>query len=748
MAQADLNIRVDANTSPLDRSLSAADGRLRKFGRKMSDLGAQLSTTFSAAFAAMGVASIKAFGQFESLEKGLGAVTKSVVPVNQQIDRLKTLAEAPGLGFEQAVTASTRLQAVGFSAQFAEKTIKEVANAVATTGGNADNFDSVLKQFTQMIAKGKLLQEDLGIIQENMPIVSQAIEKAFGTNNVERIRATGVSAQEFVQKVVGELGGLKRVEGGLSNSLDNLGQSVRFFFVSVGKEINEAFNLQDKIDGLGNRLNQVSNWFASLNENVQRNIIRFGVFLAAVGPVLFIVGKMAAVGQVLILGFTTLKDATKKVGEAFTFLASPVGLVIAAVAALAVAGVYLVKNWDSAKAAFTNIWIGIKNFLLGTINAILKGIDNFTNAVTFGVAGTNLAEKFTFKTQDYVDVPKWKSFGATMKEVGGDLLEYAGLAGKAKKETKELNNALFLGDTAPNITGGDTGGGGGSLSDAEKELAKLKAEKRAFQAELKNNPIQPFQNTISDVSGGEGTLFQAGQGNIQLADRYAKSLENMAANASLLNTKNIDLKLSQDSINASLTSSFPLLEQFKGQVEGLGLVFDQITEKAMPSFSAAVVQGLSVFSQSAEQGISSMRDLGKAVLRATVTIVKSFIQQGVAAAVANALKNPAGIIPPVGLALAAAAGAGAAGLFQGLISKLGAPKLAKGGLAYGETLAIVGDNPNARTDPEVIAPLSKLRSYIDGASGGGGGYSEIFLRGEDLVLAMERTNSRKAGRIK
>jgi hypothetical protein len=95
---------------------------------------------------------------------------------------------------------------------------------------------------TQMIAKGKLLQEDLGIIQENMPVVAGAIEKAFGTNNVEKIRASGVTAQEFVQKVVGELGNLKRVEGGLSNSMDNLGQSVRSFFVSVGKEINEAFS--------------------------------------------------------------------------------------------------------------------------------------------------------------------------------------------------------------------------------------------------------------------------------------------------------------------------------------------------------------------------------------------------------------------------------------------------------------------------------------------------------------------------
>ena len=40
------------------------------------------------------------------------------------------------------------------------------------------------------------------------------------------------------------------------------------------------------------------------------------------------------------------------------------------------------------------------------------------------------------------------------------------------------------------------------------------------------------------------------------------------------------------------------------------------------------------------------------------------------------------------------------------------PKLAKGGLATAPTLALVGDNKNAKSDPEVIAPLSKLRQMI------------------------------------
>lgn len=42
------------------------------------------------------------------------------------------------------------------------------------------------------------------------------------------------------------------------------------------------------------------------------------------------------------------------------------------------------------------------------------------------------------------------------------------------------------------------------------------------------------------------------------------------------------------------------------------------------------------------------------------------------------------------------------------------PKLAKGGLAFGPQLAMVGDNPNASVDPEVVAPLSKLQAMLSG----------------------------------
>jgi hypothetical protein len=53
----------------------------------------------------------------------------------------------------------------------------------------------------------------------------------------------------------------------------------------------------------------------------------------------------------------------------------------------------------------------------------------------------------------------------------------------------------------------------------------------------------------------------------------------------------------------------------------------------------------------------------------------------------------------------------------------------------------VGEYPGAKSNPEVIAPLDKLKSMI-----GGGGGGTFVLRGQDLLLATNR--AQKASNLK
>lgn len=74
--------------------------------------------------------------------------------------------------------------------------------------------------------------------------------------------------------------------------------------------------------------------------------------------------------------------------------------------------------------------------------------------------------------------------------------------------------------------------------------------------------------------------------------------------------------------------------------------------------------------------------------------------------------------------------------------KLQVPALASGGLAYAPTLAVVGDNRGAASDPEVIAPLSKLRQYMGQPSLELVGDVEFRVDGDGLRAVLNRANTR------
>jgi hypothetical protein len=92
---------------------------------------------------------------------------------------------------------------------------------------------------------------------------------------------------------------------------------------------------------------------------------------------------------------------------------------------------------------------------------------------------------------------------------------------------------------------------------------------------------------------------------------------------------------------------------------------------------------------------------------------------------------------PYNLIVAAGAGAVTYALFDQV------PALAQGGVATGPTLAMVGDNPNAKIDPEIIAPLSKLKNMIQPTAVEANDISKVVfeIRGDTLIGLFDKYNS-------
>jgi len=64
----------------------------------------------------------------------------------------------------------------------------------------------------------------------------------------------------------------------------------------------------------------------------------------------------------------------------------------------------------------------------------------------------------------------------------------------------------------------------------------------------------------------------------------------------------------------------------------------------------------------------------------------------------------------------------------------GVQAFANGGVISGPTMGLMGEYPGAKSNPEVVAPLDKLKSLI----GGGGGTLEARISGNDLLILMNK----------
>jgi len=167
---------------------------------------------------------------------------------------------------------------------------------------------------------------------------------------------------------------------------------------------------------------------------------------------------------------------------------------------------------------------------------------------------------------------------------------------------------------------------------------------------------------------------------------------------------------------------------------------NQSIEFAVESMLMGVAQmvGASIALGEPLRGIGMM--LGDILANLAMELGKYAIAHGVAIEAIKesltSLNGPAAIA--AGIALVAI-GAGLKARMQKVAGDAGIPALAEGGVAFGPTMALIGDNKNASIDPEVVAPLSKLRDMM------GGNQVEVFGRisGNDIFLSNARAGTNR-----
>jgi tape measure domain-containing protein len=859
-----LNVRLGVIFD--EKTLAATEKALRRSGEKLSRIGSDLTLSLSAPLGLFGGAAIKAAGDLESLTLALQSQLGSAEKAGAELEKLQKIAENPGLGLEQAVGASIRLQGVGIAANDAREIIKQLGNAIASTGGTAQEFDNVTRQFTQMISKGRVLQEDISVISESMPNIAQLMQKAFGTQSVEGIRDMGIGAKEFVAGITAAAAELPRVKSGIKNNIENAMDAVKIALGKVGLAINDAFDIKGGLEKFAKFITDAAAAFDSLNSTTKTAIAYFGAFLIAIGPIAKVLSSIQLVSSLVVSGWGSL---VKGMGALVTwagqvrtaFLALSLSMqafigigIIVAVTALANEFGLFNRQLTSAEKSMQMVndltaqakaetageraqveslikiltdentkredkiealnelksinpqYFGQLTVETATVDKLKTAYEGYADSILKAARAKGASDKLVELDKQREEQLKavesaQKSVAAAIEtERKGGFYATSGIKAVAEENLKSAQQSLDAinkqVDALKELVNANekeriSAQAATSAEVAAADAVKAANEKRKQASEAAiaaaNRLKDVYKEVQADIQAEKDYQNALGAEDIvQQAETIEKGLKRLidaGFSPTSAEVENLKEQLKGLYSEFGTIPTIPTLPTPTGvQSEGAGIlpVISQVDTKPLDDYYtriSEITQGLTegtlkfgeaftttaeliseqgtmientvlgianAMAQSASEGATSMRELAQAAISAGLKIIRSYIQQGVASAVSKALTS----VPfPFNIAAGAAAGSVASVLFTNLISKIGVNGFARGTAFAPGGMALVGEKGpelvNIPRGSQVISNMRTNRLLENMGQSGGVMQGEFTVRGTDLVLVLERAQSKQ-----
>ena len=408
MAQGILSIKIRADASPLERALKTVGRDMAAFSQKALAIGRGVTLGFTGPIIAMGSSFVNAAASMDQLERGMAAIMGSTSEAGKELSKLKESAKLPGLGFEEAVRGSIRLQAVGLKADEARKVLETFGKALSLTSGGAVELEAVQYQLTQMISKNRILAEDFKPIQSAVPLIGKALQAAFNTDNIEAVRKTGIGAKEFALRLTEALGTMPEVinaTGGIRNQFDNLRDSLKFASAEMGKAILKNIDLEAVIDNLTDRIRLLSDWFGSLSDETQKFILNATKNIAVFGGLAWIIGQVgSALGTFIYVMGQAVRQLVLFDKVTKTLALTTGGWITVIAAAALVVGLLVNKYHEAGKPMDTfneHLSVGAKNARKETVefNSLMSVLQDANTSLS---TRATALETINTKYKDYL----------------------------------------------------------------------------------------------------------------------------------------------------------------------------------------------------------------------------------------------------------------------------------------------------------------------------------------------------------
>lgn len=428
--------------------------------------------------------------------------------------------------------------------------------------------------------------------------------------------------------------------------------------------------------------------------------------------------------------------------------ANPIALVVIGVAALAAGVIYAYKHSEKFRVVVDKVWIAVKKlagiiwdrlvWAFNQLGAVLSPIWNKLKSL-LGISGDVVegSEKVSDQTSKTTESVKGldtslDGLNITFDKVNRNLNTMGGLEKKIeelkaqqKKSTQErsieLQKEITLLEKRLKLMSDKTIIGASKVDVKEITPSKqpkiksddlvLRAPEVTYKESLKAK--SELANAVSDISA------------------RMEKVKSMSLAESIFGESSTIAQFS-DSATAGITRVTSAFAEFSKMLKNQSLTSVQQVSGGLMAMGAIMSGMDSIIGGAAGSWLSWGANILAMVSQALPQLLALF---GVQSAVAVA--TSATLPPPFNIVAIAATVAGIAGA----IAAIPKPKaFADGGIVYGNTFAQVGEYAGASTNPEVIAPLNKLKQLIQ-PQGGGYGAVEFRISGRDLVGIVNKVNN-------
>lgn len=680
MGLSSLNIKVGLDVEQFSAGLKNAERSLGKFGKKAESIGSSLSTYITAPLLGLGTVAVMAFDEsakaVAQVEAGLKSTGNAAGFTSEQLQGMAADIQKNSLFDDDAILKDVTAQLLTFTNIAGDefgRAQQSVADFSARTGRDLLGSSIMIGKALNDPVKGLAALGKAGVqfSEEQKTLIKSLID-------------TGQTAE--AQKII--LAELEKQYGGSAAAAAEAGaggvQQLTNSFGDLLEEFGKV--IMEGIRPLVTYFQEAVAWFQNLDDATKTTIVQVAGLLAAIGPVIFMVGKLSIAIKALIAIMS----------------ASPFGVVITVISAVLIpAIIYLVNK----VGGLSNAWELMKAVAVATWKTIVAWVTAF---------GQSLA--LIVKRWAQLLLAPWQALALALS---GDL------SGAKKVITEALSNPLDdLSDIMKKAADNTATYWGEVKKLKDGFIEQAKAADKAAAAQENVNKVQ---SNGGGAGGGQGQSRQKNQlATVQGVGFEGFTQEIDVLQGQIMEKKPILLRVGVDS--KSMVNVTNVMTQFSADLSNLiaGAFADGFA-------TVGEVIGNALTGGTLEDGMVAitgvitnfMTQLGKMLIGVGVSLL--------ALELALQEMNPYVAIG-AGIALIAAAT-----MAKNFISK-GVGAKADGGIHSGG-LTMVGERgPELINAPRGTAVTNATRTRTM-LSGGGNGVLTTRISGYDLEIILDRSKN-------